>query len=209
MGRFNDEHLAKLNPTGVAWKDMTEEQRFELQKSWDAIVSDPKELYCTCPRSFCRNNHNCIQCMALHRYYDCFSDCLEPIELGIQEGIPEEKRFPSAYKMQMDGNEDSGLVDPSDPDGSRARLVAAAQKQKFGLYEAMDRWTKIVRNPKNRACTCKNTDCWYHGNCVKCVALHRHFGGVPACSRYIIDQIEEWTDAYWAAQKAEKNGSEA
>lgn len=200
MGKFNDAHIAKLNPTGISWKDMTEEQRLELRKSWDRIVSDPKELYCTCPRTFCRNNHNCLQCMALHRYYDCFSDCLEFVELGIQEGIPEEKRFPSAYKMQMDGNEDSGLIDPADPDGSRARLIQAAQNNKLDLLAVMDRWSKIVRTPKNRACTCKNTDCWYHGNCVKCVALHRHFSGVPACSRYIIDQIEEWTENYWAAQ---------
>ena len=40
MGKFNDAHLAKLNPTGIAWADMTDEQRLELRKSWDRIVSD-------------------------------------------------------------------------------------------------------------------------------------------------------------------------
>ena len=198
MGKYNDEHLAKLNPTGIPWKDMTEEQRLALKKDWDIIVSDPKELYCTCPRTGCRNNHNCIQCMTLHRYYDSLTDCLRFIEEKIDEGIPMDRILNTGYKMQNDGNEDSGLVDPVDQEESRRRLVES--KTEAELLAVMDRWNKIAQNPKNRACRCVNTDCWYHGNCVKCIALHRYYAGVPSCVRHLIDDIEDVADAYWTEQ---------
>ena len=198
MGRTNDEHLKKLNPTGIPWEEMTEEQQLTLRKEWDKIVSDPKELYCTCPRTGCRNNHNCVQCMSLHRYYDCLTDCLRFVEVKLDEGIPMERVLNTGYKMQNDGNEDSGLVDAHDPDASRARLIQAMdEKAQIALN---DKWKKISQNPKNKACRYQNTDCWYHGNCVKCVALHRHYGGVPSCVRYIIDDVEKVADAYWEEQ---------
>ncbi len=200
MGRTNDEHLAKLNPTGIAWEDMTEEQKLELRKEWDKVVSDPKELYCTCPRTGCRNNHNCIQCMTLHRYYDSLTDCLRFVEEKLDEGIPEERILNTGYKMQIDGNEDSGLVDPTDQVASRARLAKSIQAGKLDIIAVQNKWDRISKDPKNRACRCKNADCWYHGNCVKCVALHRHYGGVPACVRYIVDDVEKVADAYWAEQ---------
>lgn len=196
MGKANEEHLAKLNPTGKAWKDMTEDERLELKKSWDKIVSDPNELYCTCPRTGCRNNHNCIQCITLHRYYDCLTDCMRTVEEKLNEGVPLEYQLNTGYKMQFDGNEDSGLIDPHDQEESRARLVQAMKDGKLDIYAVMDKWDRISKNPKNRACRCRNTDCWYHGNCVKCIALHRHFEGVPACVRYIVDDVEAAAEAY-------------
>jgi hypothetical protein len=201
MGKTNDAHLAKLNTTGIAWKDMNEEQRLALRKEWDRIVSDPNELYCTCPRTGCRNNRNCAQCIALHRYYDGFPDCLRPLADKMQEGVPQERRYNMHYKIQSDGTPE-GIIDPHDPDGSRERLFKHAQETqaKYAGVAAADKWAKIVRNPKNRACTCSQTDCWYHGNCVKCIALHRHFEGFPACVRYIVDEIDELVDAYWAEQ---------
>ncbi len=201
MGKTNDEHLAKLNTTGIAWEDMNEEQRLALRKEWDRIVSNPDELYCTCPRTGCRNNHNCVFCVALHRYYDGFPDCLRHLDAKMQEGLPQDRRYNMHYKIQSDGTPD-GIIDPHDPDGSRERLFKHAKETnaKDQGVAAADRWHKIVRNPKNRVCTCSHTDCWYHGNCVKCVALHRHFDGFPACDRYIVDKIDDIVDAYWAEQ---------
>ena len=34
MGKTNDEHLAKLNTTGIAWDDMTDAQKLALRKEW-------------------------------------------------------------------------------------------------------------------------------------------------------------------------------
>jgi hypothetical protein len=201
MGKTIDEHLAKLNTTGIAWEDMNEEQRLALRKEWDRIVGDPNELYCTCPRTGCRNNRNCMQCVALHRYFDGFPDCLRHLDAKIQEGLPQDRRYNMHYKIQSGGgNDETGLIDPHDPDGSRERLIKAREAAGMDMVAVMDAWAKIVRNPKNRACTCKHADCWYHGNCVKCIALHRHFEGFPACDRYIVDKIDDIVDAYWAEQ---------
>ena len=198
MGRTNDEHLAKLNTLGIPWEEMTEEQKLQQRKEWDKIVSDPNELYCTCPRTGCRNNHTCNQCVTLHRFYDGFPDCLRPLDEKMQEGVPAEFRYNMHYKIQSDGN-DASIIDPHDPDGSRARLFQMAAKDGVDRgVEVANKWQKIAQDPKNRACRCKNVDCWYHGNCVKCIALHRHFGGFPACDRYIVDMIDEKVDAYWA-----------
>lgn len=197
MGKFNENHLAKMLTLGIKWEDMTEEQKLQQKKEWDKIVSDPNELYCTCPRTGCRNNHNCLQCVALHRYFDGFPDCLRPVDEEMQKGVPQERRYNMHLKIQSAGNEDSGLIDEHAPDGTRERLI---NQKNMDIIALMDSWSKIVRNPKNRVCVCKNTDCWYHGNCVKCVALHRHFGGFPYCDRYIADKIEEMNDEYWAEQ---------
>lgn len=195
MSRFNKERLAKMNPTGIPWEEMTDEQKNELRNEWDKVAGDPKQLYCTCPRTGCRNNHNCQFCAALHRYYDGFPDCLRPLDEEMQTGVPMEYRYNMHYKIQADGN-DKNLVDPHDPDGSRARLVNSDKK--MDINEVFDKWAAVVRNPKNRACTCPHSDCRYHGNCVKCIALHRAYGSFPYCMNYITDKIEEACDLYWA-----------
>ena len=199
MGRSNDEHLARLNTLGIPWEEMTEEQKLQQRLEWDKIVSDPKNLECTCGITGCRNNHNCNQCVTLHRYFDGYPNCLRPLEDVLEKGVPQERRYNMHYKIQSaGGNDKTGLVDAHDPDGSRKRLVQNAGRQ--NMIEVMNTWQKIAQDPKNRACRCKNADCWYHGNCVKCVALHRYYGGFPACDRYIVDMIDEIVDAYWAEQ---------
>ena len=195
MSRFNKERLAKMNPTGIPWNEMTDEQKNALRDEWDKVAGDPEQLYCTCPRTGCRNNHNCQFCAALHRYYDGFPDCLRPLDEEMQTGVPQEYRYNMHYKIQADGN-DQSLVDPHDPDGSRARLVKSAENQDINVV--FDKWAAIVRNPKNRACVCPQTDCRYHGNCVKCIALHRAYGSFPRCMDHITDKIEEACDLYWA-----------
>ena len=199
MGKTNDEHLKRMNPTGIDWKDMTDEQKLELRKVWDAVVSDPKNLYCSCPRTGCRNNHNCQFCVALHRYYDGFSDCFRPLDNKLQAGLPQDKKYNMHYKIQSDGNS-KDVVDPTDPDGSRERLVKSAPQD--GIYQVMEKWGAIVRDPANTKCTCPHTDCWYHGNCVKCVALHRHYGGFTYCTRYIVDKIDDIVEEYEKSQEA-------
>ena len=102
------------------------------------------------------------------------------------------------------GNDKTGLIDPADPVGSRERLMKAREEAGQDVYSLMNEWAQVAKTKKNQACRCKNSACWYHGNCVKCIALHRHFGGFPACDRYIADHIEEVEDAYWAEQGGKK-----
>lgn len=197
MGKTVEENLKKMNTTGIEWACMTDEQKEALREEWDAIVSDPNELYCTCPRTSCRNNHNCKQCIGLHRYYDGLPDCLRPTLDAMQEELPKEKKYNMHLKIQSDGTPPE-LIDPHDADATRERLVQMMPKGNG--QKAADKWAAIVRNPRNTACTCPHSDCWYHGNCVKCIALHRHFGGYPYCVRYIIDEVDDIIDAYHAEQ---------
>lgn len=195
MGKTVKENLKKMNTTGIEWSCMTDEQKKTLRKEWDAIVSDPNELYCTCKLSSCRNNHNCKFCIALHRYYDGLPDCLRPALEKIQENLPKDKKYNIHYKIQADGNPPE-LIDPHDADATRERLVRYAES---GLgQDPADKWAAIVKNSRNTACTCPNSDCWYHGNCVKCIALHRHFGGFPYCVRYIADEVDDIVAVYYA-----------
>ncbi|MCQ2406720.1 MAG: hypothetical protein MJ067_05865 [Oscillospiraceae bacterium] len=195
MSRFNDERLKKMNPTGIPWEEMTDEQKNALRDEWDKVAGDPAQLYCTCPRTGCRNNHNCQFCATLHRFYDGFPDCLRPLDEEMQKGVPAEYRYNMHKNIQSDKNDES-LIDPHDPEKTRANLVEAIPKENWqGIF---DMWGRIVRDPKNRACKCKQGDCRYHGNCVKCIALHRAYGSFPACMNYITDLIEEACDKYWA-----------
>lgn len=205
MGKANDAHLARMNTLNIPWDEMTDAQKLEQRKAWDKIVSDPANLYCTCPRTSCRNNHNCAQCITLHRYYDCLTDCLTPFEEALNEGIPQECWYNTALKMQSDGNEDSGCIIENDPEQSRANLAKSMESGKLDILAVMDKWDKISKNPKNRACRCKNADCWYHGNCVKCIALHRYYKGVPACVRHVINTVEEAADQYRLAHPESLN----
>ena len=200
MSRFNRERLAKMNPTGIPWEEMTDEQKNALRVEWDKVAGDPAQLYCTCPRTGCRNNHNCQFCAALHRYYDGFPDCLRPLDEEMQTGVPKEYRYNMHLKIQSDGTP-AGIIDPHDPDLSRQRLFEMAKdmtEEQKKVKRGPDRWAEIVRDPKNRACKCPHGDCRYHGNCVKCSALHRAYGSFPYCMNYITDLIEEKCDIYWA-----------
>ncbi|MCL2124537.1 MAG: hypothetical protein FWH33_00930 [Oscillospiraceae bacterium] len=194
MSRVVDEHLKRMNTTGIEWEDMTEEQQIELREKWNAVVSVPANLDCTCANVGCRNNRNCRNCMALHRYYDCLTNCFRDIAEEMQEGVPQKDRFDMHTKMQSSGAEFEGVELTDDPDESRARLTQASTPETMRKTLAI--WDAVVRVPKNTACTCSKTDCWYHGNCVKCAALHRYYKGFPQCVRYIADEIEAAADAY-------------
>ena len=184
MSKTIDDHLKRLNPTGIEWADMTEQQKEDLRDKWNAVASDPENLNCTCPRTFCRNNHNCRNCIALHRYFDGLPDCLRRLEREMQADVPPGKRY--TEKMNPTGMDGAALA-KRDP--AHAKRVA-------------EEWNDIVKNPKNTACNCPRTDCWYHGNCVKCIALHRSYDGFPNCVRYIVDEIEAVVDAYKQTEQA-------
>lgn len=197
MGKTVEENLKKMNTTGIEWDCMTDAQKEALRREWDAIVSDPNELYCTCTRSSCRNNHNCKFCIGLHRYYDGLPDCLRGQLDQLQEELPKEKKYNVHLKIQSDGTPPEA-IDPYDAELTRARLGELAKQ---GLIEdPANKWAAIVKNSRNTACTCPHSDCWYHGNCVKCIALHRHFGGYPYCVRYIVDEVDNIIDAYHEEQ---------
>ena len=193
MGKSNGEHLKRMNTTGIDWKDLTEEQKTGLKEQWHEVVTNKDNLYCTCPRTFCENNRKCKRCVALHRYYDGFPDCLRPLHDNIQSHLPVEKRYHEGYKMLEEGAP-AGIVDPLDLDSSRERLQALQAEGKMGTPFA--KWSEIVTDPANIACKCPQTDCKYHGNCVMCVALHRHYEGAPACLRYLVDNIDAAVEAY-------------
>ena len=47
------------------------------------------------------------------------------------------------------------------------------------MVAVMDAWAKIVKDPKIAPVPVPTLIAGIMGNCVKCVALHRHFGGFP------------------------------
>jgi hypothetical protein len=50
------------------------------------------------------------------------------------------------YKIQSGGgNDETGLIDPHDPDGSRERLIKAREAAGMDMVAVMDAWAKIVR----------------------------------------------------------------
>ena len=194
MSKKNDESLKRMNPTGIKMKDMTEEQKLALRQEWNAVVSVRENLECTCPSTFCRMNHNCRSCIALNRYYGNFSDCLRPLVDEMQAHLPQPEKYNMHAKMQASGRAE-GLVDPTiDPDIMREILH---KNDPPGLMlKRFDMWDDVVNNPKNTACKCSNTDCWFHNNCTKCIALHRNYGGFPACYRDIVDEVEAIVEEY-------------
>ena len=198
MSKAMDERLKKMNPTGIEWDDMTEQQKLELREQWDAIVSVPENLDCSCFRTGCRNNRNCRNCMALHRYYDGLSHCMCSIVDAMQADVPLEKRYNQHYKIQASGRAEGVLQSTEDPNISRERL--AQQDAPGVMRQRIENWAEIVRKPKNTACTCPKTDCWYHGNCVKCAALHRYYDGFPQCIRYIVDKVDTIIEEHDASQ---------
>jgi hypothetical protein len=57
----------------------------------------------------------------------------------------------------------------------------------------LDEWARIVADPANLVCTCAVTGCAYHGDCKRCVALHRYYRGYPGCTR---DFAKEFVENY-------------
>ncbi|MGD9158362.1 MAG: hypothetical protein PVG39_08160 [Desulfobacteraceae bacterium] len=197
MSRTIDDHLKQINPTGIDWIELTEKQQLKVREEWDAVVSDPGNLSCACPNTSCANNRKCKKCIALHRYYDGVPECLRPLVDKVQASVPQEKKYNVHYKIQADGAL-YGIVDPTDPDGSRERLMKANTPEK--MKKVVEKWAAIIADPENTKCDCPNVDCKYHGNCVKCVALHRYYGGFPHCVRYIIDEIDAIVETHGQAE---------
>jgi hypothetical protein len=194
MNQAQSEHLKRLNPTGIQWSDMTEQQQLELRQKWNAVVSDPKNLNCTCPNAPCRNNRNCMFCVSTHRYYGSLPDCLRPVDDKISEGVPPEKR----HNIHITMNRRQVHATSRD---EYYRVTAAWHKEHPEESAELNKknvaeWHALVRDRKNTACRCSRTDCWYHGNCVKCLALHRYYDGFPACCQDIHDKIDAAAQAY-------------
>ena len=200
MNQSLNEHLKKLNPTGIEWEDMTEEQKEALRKQWDAVVSIPKNLTCTCPRTGCRNNHNCAFCCLTHRDYGSLPDCLRIVDDKLSEGVPPEKRHNIHTHMNPNQKFATNRNEYAD---AVAASSASGQLTPEQARKNVEEWHKLVRDPKKTPCSCPHTDCWYHGNCVKCIALHRAYDGFPYCCRPIHDKIDAAVQAYRAEQAAQ------
>ena len=66
-------------------------------------------------------------------------------------------------------------------------------KEKF--YDLIQEFRNVADDDENTKCTCSNTKCEWHGNCVKCVAIHRHYGQLPNCLQFVIkDKIKDIAD---------------
>ena len=201
MNPLLEEHLKKLNPTGIKWEDMTEDQKETLRREWDQVVGVPRNLTCTCPRSFCENNHNCQFCMATHRSYGSLPDCLRLVDDKLNADVPLEKRH--NIHSYMNNNQPVAI----NREDYHNRIAEAVKHDPNAMEAGRQRakvWHDLVRNPENVKCRCKKTDCRFHGNCTKCIALHRHFDGFPACCESIHDKIAAAILAYRAEQAEAK-----
>jgi hypothetical protein len=176
---------------------MTEDQKEDLRRQWDEVVSVPRNLTCTCPRSFCENNHNCQFCITTHRSYGSLPDCLRIVDDKLSAGIPPEKRH--NIHSHMNANQKKA-VSREDYHNS---IAAAVKLDPNAMEEGRKRaklWHDLVRDPEKNKCTCKRTDCRFHANCTKCIALHRPFDCFPSCCESIHDKIAGAILTYKAEQ---------
>ena len=59
---------------------MDKEQFYKIVQEVREIVSDPENLKCTCPNTFCEWYGKCKECVAQHRYFgNHMPSCLQPI----------------------------------------------------------------------------------------------------------------------------------
>lgn len=70
-------------------------------------------------------------------------------------------------------------------------------------YELVKEIRSILANPDNLKCSCPNIKCEWHGNCKKCVALHRHFKKhIPNCLQVVFnDRIKEMVQIFGMTAK--------
>lgn len=73
-----------------------------------------------------------------------------------------------------------------------------AKETKEQFYERAKAARSILANPDNIKCTCPENKCIFHGNCVKCVALHRYNKRhVPQCLEIVFnDKIKEVAEIF-------------
>lgn len=196
------EGLKQMNPTGIPWAEMTEEQKEELRQVWDKVAGERKNLYCSCPRTFCENNHNCRFCVATHRSYGSLPDCLRLVEDKMNEGVPPEKRHNIHKKMNP--NQTSA---PENREAYHNGIAEAIKENPEAAWEAHYQrakvWHDLVRDPVVMKCPCAKEDCRFHSNCTKCIALHRYYNTFPKCCEEINDNIAACVLAYRAEQDGE------
>ena len=189
------DHLNRLNPTGVKWENMTEEQRLELRNRWHSVVSNPDNLGCECPSGHCKQNSNCKFCMPIHRFYGSLPYCLQRIDDEISAGVPNDVRHNIHSEMNK------SQVTATSRDEYKQKAAAWHREHPEQSPELRkkkwEEWDAIIQDPDNLVCSCTKTDCLYHGNCHKCIALHRHYDGFPYCCRDIGEKIEVAVQSYW------------
>ena len=67
-----------------------------------------------------------------------------------------------------------------------------ATAPRVATKEDLEEWARIVADPENLKCSCYVTMCEYHGNCLKCVALHKYYKGFPGCLRdFVNERVEQ------------------
>jgi hypothetical protein len=58
----------------------SKEEHYGLVRQLRAIVQDPENLKCTCPKTKCEWHGKCLECVALHRYHkDHMPNCLQQV----------------------------------------------------------------------------------------------------------------------------------
>ena len=65
-------------------------------------------------------------------------------------------------------------------------------KTKEEFYEMVKNLRTIASDLMNQQCSCPKTKCEWHGKCLECVTLHRHFKDhVPNCfQQFINDKLK-------------------
>ena len=59
-------------------------------------------------------------------------------------------------------------------------------KEQF--YDLIQKIRAVADDGENLKCSCPKTKCEWHGNCMKCVAIHRYYGEhIPNCLQCIIN----------------------
>jgi hypothetical protein len=85
---------------------VTKEEYYQLVLKLRAILSDPANLVCTCPKRKCEWHGKCLECVALHRYNkdhlpSCFqvfmNDKLKAIAAFGELDATEKEKTPPEY----------------------------------------------------------------------------------------------------------------
>ena len=72
----------------------------------------------------------------------------------------------------------------------KINILRRPPKDEEELLAEMLKWDQIVADPENLQCSCEVTVCKYHGDCQKCIAVHRYYDGFPACLREFADKLK-------------------
>lgn len=84
---INREEYARRVSEGVKADPNGKEAGKKRAAEWHALVRDPKNLGCSCPRTDCLFHGNCTKCCAVHRAYDGFPHCCQFIHDKIDAAV--------------------------------------------------------------------------------------------------------------------------